>query len=79
LKDKRLRKPFLMHRVELKGPRLGLSLLNLPLFVPNAPCGVESQVSQSPPEAEESVPNAPCGVESKKTKVDVELSPIVCS
>ena len=52
-----------MHRVELKELR-EVARITHGVSVPNAPCGVERDLSplgfQTPPP----VPNAPCGVES---------------
>ena len=50
-----------MHRVELKVEEK--HLLKLYDNVPNAPCGVESCMTQEIYTSEFSVPNAPCGVE----------------
>jgi hypothetical protein len=58
-----------MHRVELK--------VNTPffsnstsMFVPNAPCGVESVGNALFDADAYCVPNAPCGVESQHTDED---------
>ena len=52
-----------MHRVELKD-MLRLKALAINSFVPNAPCGVESQIQGLLGPWSQIVPNAPCGVES---------------
>ena len=55
---------FLMHRVELKAYLPLSNSLTCILLVPNAPCGVESKLSQNILKLfGDVVPNAPCGVE----------------
>ena len=55
---------FLMHRVELKAPKL-VSYTPSSGGVPNAPCGVESKDCPAGQGVIiPKVPNAPCGVES---------------
>ena len=55
---------FLMHRVELKGIScVSLISSSFFLYVPNAPCGVESNNPFNCIIGFASVPNAPCGVE----------------
>ncbi len=52
---------FLMHRVELKA--LSREGHKTSTRVPNAPCGVESVMSEACLSTTLCVPNAPCGVE----------------
>ena len=40
------------------------------LYVPNAPCGVESDEALDHASERGSVPNAPCGVESPRFKLE---------
>ncbi len=67
--------PFLMHRVELKEIRCETFLLCL--FVPNAPCGVESSSQIRYPRICGLVPNAPCGVERWLAGMRDCMQPIV--
>ncbi len=61
-----------MHRVELKVfQKLAFAYY---YFVPNAPCGVESNNRSNMASANYTVPNAPCGVERKR-RVSVRVFP----
>ena len=60
--------PFLMHRVELKETSNSQFFYCLLMYVPNAPCGVESKPTHNHTQPTLIVPNAPCGVESVKLK-----------
>ena len=52
-----------MHRVELKAQEAQLFCSLATGSVPNAPCGVEREVSLQRLLRDSGVPNAPCGVE----------------
>ena len=51
--------------MELKGSDV-LNVMAEDIEVPNLPCGVESELSNSTTKTSELVPNLPCGVESLK-------------